>query len=418
MKFMIRLIASVVLGMMSVTMSARNVIHDPQIKSLEVAVNYDWLSPAVMRLGTDDVLRVGFDELSHDYHRYLYRLEHCEADWTTSESLFESDWLEGFNGNPIDDYNTSVNTTVAYTHYQFQIPNDRMRLRLSGNYRIHIYEDEDISHDVMTIDFRVTEQSMPVTVGVTSNTDIDTNLSHQQVSLTLNYGVQRVTDPASQLQIVVMQNNREDNMKVNPKPTIVSGNGAEWRHARDLIFEAGNEYRKYEVLDVSHPTMGIDYIHWNGSNYEAYPFTDEPRRHYLYDEDANGSFLIRNSDNWQITTTCDYVWVVYRMKCAPLPDGQLIIDGLWTTDANPKTYAMTYDTATGMYTARILQKQGYYSYQYLWQMPEGQRVTPPSEGNFYQTENCYQVYVYYRGINDTTWRLTAYRDVRYSSGNL
>ena len=394
-------------GMM--TAEAGNVIKEPQIKSLQVVVNQDWLSPAVMRLGTDDVLNVGFDELSHDYHRYTYRVEHCEADWTPSTALFESDWLEGFNGNPIDDYDASVNTTVAYTHYRFQIPNDRMRLRLSGNYRIHVCDDD--MREVMTIDFCVTEQSMPLAMGITTNTDIDTNVSHQQVSLTLNYGVARVTDPANQLRVVVRQNGREDNQKLNPKPTILTGSNAEWRHSRELIFDAGNEYRKYEVLDVSHPTMGIDQMVWNGEHYEAYPFIDEPRRHYLYDEDANGAFLIRNSDNWEIETTCDYVWVVYRMKSPCLPEGQMVIDGWWTTDADPTTYTMTYDAAKGTYTARILQKQGYYSYQYLWQQPKGMRLMPPSEGSFYQTENRYQAYVYYRGVNDNTWRLTAFRQL-------
>ena len=369
-----------------------------------------------MRLKTDDVLNVSFDELSHDYHRYTYRVEHCEADWTPSTSLFESDWLEGFNGNPIDDYDPSVNTTVAYTHYQFQIPNDRMRLRLSGNYRIHIYENEDDEREVITVDFCVTEQSMPLAFNLTTNTDIDTNVSHQQVSLSLNFGVERVTDPANQLRVVVMQNGREDNMKVNPKPTILNSNGAEWKHSRELIFDAGNEYRKYEVLDVSHPTMGIDHIHWNGEDYEVYPFIDEPRPHYLYDEDANGSFFIRNSDNWQIETTCEYVWVVYRMKCPELLTGKMMIDGWWTTDANPETYEMTYDAHAGMYTARILQKQGYYSYQYLWKLADGSTRYAPSEGSYYQTENRYQVFVYYRGINDNYWRLSAFR--LYSSGSM
>ena len=414
MKLMIRKIRVwAILGMMgiSVTIAAKSRILEPQIKSLQVVVNQDWLSPAIMRLGTDDILNISFDELSHEYHHYTYRVEHCEADWTPSTALFESDWLEGFNGNPIDDYAPSMNTTVAYTHYRFQIPNDRMRLRISGNYRIHICDDEDDEREVMTIDFCVTEQSMPLTMRITTNTDIDTNVSHQQVSMTLNYGVERVTDPANQLWVVVMQNGREDNRKQNPKPTIITGNSAEWLHARELIFDAGNEYRKYEVLDVSHPTMGIDQMVWNGERYEAYPFIDEARTHYLYDEDANGAFLIRNSDNWEIETTCDYVWVMYRMKCPHLPEGQMVIDGWWTTDDDPKTYTMTYDAAKGMYTARILQKQGYYSYHYLWQQPDGALQFAPSEGSYYQTENRYQALVYYRGVNDKTWRLTAFREL-------
>ena len=77
---------------------------------------------------------------------------------------------------------------------------------------------------------------------------------------------------------------------------------------------------------------------------------------------------------------------------------------------------MTYDETTSLFTASILQKQGYYSYQYLWQDPEGNRHVLPSEGNFYQTENRYQVYIYYKGTGERTWRLVSYRDLRYSSG--
>ena len=105
-------------------LSAGNRIFSPQIKSLQAVVNQDFLSPAVMRLHTDDILQIAFDELSHDYHRYAYTIERCEADWTPAEEVFESDWLEGFNAIVIDNHEQSVNSIIPYTHYQLQIPND------------------------------------------------------------------------------------------------------------------------------------------------------------------------------------------------------------------------------------------------------------------------------------------------------
>ena len=97
------------------TAAAANRIFSPNIKTLRVVVNQDWLSPPVMQLHRGDVLHVSFDEMSHGYHRFVYKIEHCEADWSVSQELFESDYLEGFNGNPIDDYQNSINTTVLYT---------------------------------------------------------------------------------------------------------------------------------------------------------------------------------------------------------------------------------------------------------------------------------------------------------------
>lgn len=389
--------------------SAKSRIHNPQIRSMQVVVNQDWLSPAVMRLGTNDVLNISFDELSHNYHRYIYKVEHCEADWATSEDIFESDWLEGFNNNTIDDYENSVNTTVAYTHYRLQIPNERCRLKMSGNYRLHILDEDNDNEEVMTVEFMVTEQRMNLSLSVTTNTDKDLNDSHQQVSMKLNYGGMLVTNPEDQIKTIVMQNG--GNIRQNIKPNFKNANGLEWIHNKALIFDAGNEYHKFEVLDVSHPTMGIDIIRWDGTYYQAFPFMNEPRPNYIYDEDADGAFYIRNSDNRENDIISDYVWVNYCLKAPRLPEGNIIVDGQWATDDNIYNYVMAYDEEDGIYHTRILQKQGYYNYQYLWLKDDGSTTFLPSEGNFFQTENRYQAYAYYKGTGERTWRLVAYRQI-------
>ena len=89
------------LMLMALPLNAANRILSPRFKTLTSTVNGDWLNRPVMQLNSYDVLTISFDELSHNFHRLCYRIEHCEYDWTTSESLFESDWLEGFNNNPI-----------------------------------------------------------------------------------------------------------------------------------------------------------------------------------------------------------------------------------------------------------------------------------------------------------------------------
>ena len=388
---------------------AENRTYGDNVKTIQAVVNLNWLSPCVMRLHFSDHLYVSFDELSHDYHRYVYRLHHCEPDWSESEELLESDWLEGFNNVVIDDFERSINTTVPYTHYRFTLPNDQCRPTMSGNYRIDIIDD-DTQEIVASVEFMVTEQSMILSLNASSNTDRDTNVSHQQVTFGLRYGDHLVTNPDEQIQTVVMQNSREDNCVWNAVPSSVNHLGMEWRHRKELIFDAGNEYRKFEVLDPSHPTMGIDRIRWDGEYYQVFPFLSEPRPNYIYDEDADGSFIIRNSNDRENDTTCDYVWVNYRLKAPELKEGQIVIDGRWTTE-EPETYVMSYDPEQRLYTAKILQKQGYYSYQYLWVTADGETRPLPSEGNFFQTENRYQAFVYYKGTGERTWRLTSYDQI-------
>ncbi len=389
--------------------AVRQTIYSPQIKTLQAVVNHDWLSPPVMTLGSGDILNVAFDELSHEYHRFTYRIEHCEADWSPSTEIFESDYLSGFNDNPIEDYRNSINTTVLYTHYSMQLPNERCSLKISGNYRLTI-SDED-GEKAAEVRFMVVEPMMNVSLECSTNTDIDVNKSHQQISMGVSFGPLRVTNYNEQLHVVVCQNDRDDNIRSRMRPSIITARGLEWRHCRDLIFPAGNEYHKYEILDVSHPTMGIDRIVWDGNDYNVYPFASGMRSNYLYDTDANGSFYIRNSDNIENDFISEYVYVHYRLQSPPVADGRMVIDGRWTTDDNPETYVMQYDETENTYRAVIMQKQGYYSYQYLLKHDDGTTSIPPTEGSFFQTENRYQAYVYYRGPGERTWRLVGYRQI-------
>ena len=390
---------------LSLGCSAGNRIFVPHVRSLTSVVNGDWLNRPVMELGSGDQLKIGFDELSHTYHRFVYHLEHCEWDWTPSQGLFESDWLQGFNDNSIEDYRNSINTTVLYTHYQFTIPNDRCRIKMSGNYRLTVYDEDQVDEKVLEVEFYVVEPQVSIGLEVTTNTDVDHNATHQQLSMSINYNTLRITSLDEQLHTVVMQNWREDCSRKDIRPTYINNQGLVWEHQRDLIFDAGNEFHKYEVLDVSHPTMGIEHISWDGEHYQVYPFASGIRKNYLTDVDADGAFIIRNSDIREIDYTCDYVYVNYALQ-TPY-QGDIYISGHWTIDADRENYKMLYDGAQSVYYTQLLHKQGYYSYQYL--TADGKN--PPSEGNFYQTENRYQAFVYYQGIGERTWRLVGYRGI-------
>jgi hypothetical protein len=387
-----------------------NRIFSSRVKSLTSIVNGDWQNRPVMTLNSSDVLSIGFDEFLHNYHRLVYHLDHCEADWSVSEDIFESDWLHGFNDEPIDNYLNSINTTVLYTHYQLTIPNDRCQLTMSGNYRLTVYDEDNANEKLLEVEFYVVEPVMTIGMEATTNTDIDHNVSHQQLSISLLYNNLRITNRDEQLYTVVMQNWQEDAARHNIQPNHITPHGLLWQHNRQLIFDGGNEFHKFEVLDVTHPTMGIDRIRWDGTNYQVYPFAATVCRNYLTDVDTDGAFCIRNSDNFESEHTCDYVWVNYRLHTPQLLNGNIYVQGRWTTE-KAANYLMHYNAEEQVYQAYILQKQGYYSYQYLWQKNDGTSHFLPSEGNFYQTENRYQAYIYYKKLGERTWRLTAAREI-------
>lgn len=402
--------------LMPFVVHARHKILLPNFQSLEVMVNHDFTRLPIMTLNSGDVLYVSFDELSHTYHRLIYQLEPCNPDWTPAEGLFESDWLDGFNSRPIDDYQNSVNTNVLYTHYKLHIPNDDTKLKMSGNYRLHILDEDDGDAEVIVVEFCVVEPLMNVALGITTNTDIDLNQSHQQATMTVGFGPLTVTSPADQVQTFVMQNGREDNMKVNVKPNYTTVKGLTWEHNRAMIFDAGNEYHKFEVLDPSHTTMGLAHVEWDeeAHRYHAFPYTVEPRRSYIYEVDANGAFLLRNSDNYEAEYTSEYVLVHYKAKIPFQNDIQPVIDGRWTTGPLDN-YILDWDETDQTYNAVILQKLGYYNYQLLLNNADGTVLPMPEEGSFYQTENLYTALVYYKATGARSWRLVGHCDTKFRS---
>lgn len=403
---------SIMLSFCTLTAGAqRNEIKSERIATLQVVAGDDWLSPPVITLGSEDAITISFDDMTHEYHRYAYRIEHCEADWTTSAELFTSDYCEGFNdGNTIEDVKNSINTNILYTHYRLKIPNERCNIKMSGNYRVTIYDD-NTSEEVATACFMVVDQRVGLQLGATTNTDIDTNGSHQQIEMKINYAGLKVNNPRLEIKTVVMQNSRWDNAVINAEPQYIMADGLQWTHNKQLIFNGGNEYRKFETLDVSHATMGLESVKWDGKDYHAYVWTDEPRNSYVYDEDADGAFYVRNSDNIENDYISEYVYVHFALKTPPT-DNDIYINGVWTNDQFLPKYRMIYNPQNGLYENVLLLKQGYYSYNYLVKNEDGCFSPLQSEGNFCYTENKYQCLVYYKAAGDRTDTLVGYQQIR------
>lgn len=390
----------------------RHEIFNPRISTLQVVAGNDWLSLPIIKLNQGEQIHIDFDDMTHDYHRYVYKLEHCDANWNVSQGLFENDYLTGFNGEQaIGDIKQSLNTNHLYTHYHLSLPNENCRLKMSGNYKLTVYEENAEDDKMFTACFMVLEPEMKVGVGYISNTDIDVNRNHQQVTIQADYGSVHVTNPLAQLTTVVLQNGRWDNAVVNAKPDYIQHSGLQWRHCQQLIFQAGNHYRKFEMLDMDHPTMGIDEIKWDGRDYQVFVMPDQPRPNYVYDESAQGAFYIRNSDNEGNDYLSDYAWVHFQLE-APRQQGEVYLNGNWTYDLFTPSCRMEYDDATHTYHASMLLKQGYYSYQYLVLKSDDTTAPVTTEGDYYQTSNRYDALIYYRGTGDRTYRLVGWGYVK------
>ena len=161
-------------------LAQRNMSFSERIRTVESVVNGDRQKPAVISLNGNDVVTVSFDDMTHDYVRYVYKLEHCDKEWNVSDGLFESDYMTGTNlDKPIEDYVQSMNTSNLYTHYKINFPNQNVELLLSGNYKVSIYDEEDLDNPVACACFSVADKKIGIAATVSTNTDIDYNKAHQ-----------------------------------------------------------------------------------------------------------------------------------------------------------------------------------------------------------------------------------------------
>lgn len=390
----------------------QNGIFVDNIKSLQVKPNGEWGEQPVMPLGGANYMEISFDDLQHNFVRYTYTITHCNADWKQSD-LIRSEYMDGFDDNRIDEYDQSMNTEMEYNHYTFTLPNEDVKLLVSGNYIVNIFEDGE-DEPVARACFSVIEPHVGIAMELSGNTDIDTYASHQQLSFVINYSGFQTRNAIDELIPVVRQNNRWDNAVYNLKPTFMRVNEMVYEHNRNLIFEAGNEFRRFEILDRHVPTMRIDRMRYDGDCYHATVMTDEQRTAYLFDRDQNGRYWVRNGNNVDNDTESDYYYTHFRLEMPQIPGGDLYISGDMTNYSMTEDFKMEYNLLEHAYELVLPLKQGSYNYQYLF-LRDGNSVAEatPSEGSFHQTENEYSVYVYYRPFGTRYDKLVGFKTITF-----
>jgi hypothetical protein len=378
--------------------AARTGSDNNTVQTLRVGIAGVPLSDPVIELNGKEQVEISFDVLSHDYSRFAYTVEHCDADWRPS-MLSPIEYMDGFQGLPVDDFANSLATSVQYTNYRLRIPNDELRLKVSGNYAVRIYRENEPERTFLTACFSVTEPLVTISAEVTGNTLIDSNSEHQQVNFTV-YPVNMppVYQPAD-LKLFVYQNHRYDNAVTGLTPAAILKDRLVYGQNRALIFEAGNEYRRFEFLSHTYNGMGVENIRFHNPFYHVTLQAGRPRarQSYQYDEDQNGRFLIRCSRCDDPDTEADYHIVHFTLQSDPLPGGSVYLQSYIYNNVLDEKSRMDYNFESGAYEKAVLLKQGHYNYQYVF-VPNGatRGETALFEGNYYQTANEYSIFAYYR----------------------
>jgi len=289
-----------------------------------------------------------------------------------------------------------------------------MTLTKSGQYRLTIYEDGDKDKKIAEVDFCVVEPLVKIDAKVRANTDIEYNGRYQQLDIDVALNTEESVQNSDNYYMVVTQNNRLDNAVTLRRPTFVDSKRLRYINCRDLIFEGGNEYHHFDAFSCFYAGHGIDRVYHELGDYHAPLFADEiTKGQYIHEFDSNGRYVINAERTSDADVEAEYMWVHWTLPMEqPFFDGALYVGGeLFGNELSLKN-RMQYDNQAQCYWLTALVKQGGYDYQY-WFVPKNQKTTTQRvDGSYWQTENEYAIYVWWRPFGARYDRLVGVSVIR------
>ncbi len=366
------------------------------------------LNSPVISLTDSKSLVLWFDDVSYDPELYTAKLIHCDSDWKKS-SLRDTDFSLSFNEFTLMDYSYSVNTRMPYIRYAFNVP----RVSKSGNYLLKVYKNRDENAVVFTKRFMVIENSAVVAAQVVPPTQTEDRRTLQQINTSVNYSNLEVIDPQVQIKVVIRQNQRWDNAKVLNIPTFLNQNSKLIRYEPfegESTFRAGNEFRFIDLRFIRATGVNVASVKVEESLVVADARVDVPRPGGAYVQylDLNGQFVVQTNDRpgGNAEVESEYVYTTFYFNDVPGKNIKLM-GGLSQWGKAPEA-TMVYDSKKRLYATSLLLKQGWYDYQFASINEDGSYDFESLEGSHFQTENEYEVFVYYRGLGSRYDQLVGY----------
>ncbi len=378
---------------------ASNNIFRENIKSVQFYREGWELSPPLMKFNTDEKLRLAFDDLDPDGKEYLFTIIHCNATWEPSD-LEQYQYIDGYYEDYIYELEYSSNTIVPYAHYELLFPTPDLRPLIPGNYILKVYFDNPDSV-YFTRRFYVVDQKVKIEGTVKQPTIIADRNYKQEVDFSISTKNYRILNPYRDMKVVIMQNGRWDNAITGLKPKMAISDRFDFNYDAENVFDGGNEFRTIDIKSLEYNTEDIASIQYNGfEGYEVILRPDERRTFQVYKnkEDINGRFIIKTEDQLESSVAAEYVNVRFKLPyAAPMADASIYVIGELTDWNYNDRSVMEYDFQKQAYTKTMLLKQGYYNYWYILKydnQPTGE--VSFIEGNHWETENEYTIYVYNR----------------------
>ena len=400
------------------TLRYQDYTYVPEVRSVQCYVATgqpnEVFQPPVVPLGQSQAITLEFDVLGEQSQRYSAKLIHCDMDWQPSV-LTDLQFLSEINDFIITDYRVGTGTKVPYFHYRMRVPG----VKISGNYLLVVQSSGGVP--VVSRRLLVYENQVQVALQPGIVVGGQERYTLQQLDFGINYASVDLVNPAVEVKVVLRQNFRWDNAKYNLRPTFVRD--AERRldyqyFGFENAFPGLSEYRYFDIRSLQAAGIGVLHVdpRANPTTVILQPEVTRDLQAYNQYQDANGQRVFESREYGNGATNADYADVTFQLKADQPAPGPVYVFGALTDWQLKDEFRLTYDETKQLYTGHGLLKQGYFNYDFA---VAGARGAVPNEvffeGTHQETENQYDLLVYYRPPGSRADLLIGYQTVDMNS---
>jgi hypothetical protein len=386
-------------------------VFNAHIKSVEFYNSKKEGSFPIITLQSGEQALLGFDDLRGGSRNYYYTIEHCDSKWNSS-NISTAEYLQGFTDDRLTDYSYSTNTIQKYTHYELKLPNSNIAPKISGNYILKVYEDGDQSKMILTRKLYVVNSRVSVAADIVSSNDPSLRSTNQKINFQVNYAGLTVQNPNRDIRILLMQNARSETGVWNTTPSNIRGTQLVYNDVNTNDFSGRNEFRHFDTRSLKLNSDRVSHI-YHDTAYTVVllgdPLRDQPSHSFQYDN--NGNFFILNQDGTDPRRDADYAHMYFSLAANKTDkEGAAYIVGKFNDYKIDEYSKMDFEPIKGRFFTNLFLKQGVYDYEYVWVDRNTNKPDDiPIEGTHFETENDYQLLVYYRPPTARWEELVGYR---------
>ena len=369
-----------------------------KIKSLRYYPYGDETALPVILMGSDNItgLIIEFDLDSKFVPDLDIVFRFCDRNWKPMNNVFLSNYGQSVAYN-IDFSNLPSSVQNAAYHYKGAFPDQKgyVSFPYSGKYMFYITDALDTSIVFATGQFYVVFPEFELNVNLKNELLEDKTYYPLELgrvfNVTSKFNLPDKLFPANVTCMEIVENQKVYNpyivdrsFNTNTRQFYWDGNRAFTFMIRDI--KPGNEYRQTDLRNTNKFPSGNVRAQFDGIEY--------PRFDKFGGKDLNGGEELTNYNN----EYADYMNVTFSFRPPDNFYGDVYLTGAFNNWQVLPASQMINDG--GLYNKTIALKRGIYDYQYVTADLINGEIKNQDwiqlEGNFWETENVYHVFIYYQ----------------------